>query len=52
MARAALAVLAAVCGALAVFQRMTGDRRRIRAELRREERAAQEAVSAWRKQYL
>ncbi|WP_431918835.1 low temperature requirement protein A [Micromonospora wenchangensis] len=48
----ALAVLVAVCGALAVFQRMTSERRRIKASLRREEHAVEEAASAWRKQYL
>ncbi|MDG4801430.1 low temperature requirement protein A [Micromonospora sp. WMMD980] len=48
----ALAVLVAVCGALAVLQRMAGERGRIKAALRREEHAVEEAVSAWRKQYL
>ncbi|MEV0157940.1 hypothetical protein AB0H57_30120 [Micromonospora sp. NPDC050686] len=49
---AAPAMLVAVCGALAVFQPITGDRRRIKASLRREEHAVEEAVSAWRQQYL
>ncbi len=49
---AALTVLVAVCGALAVFQRMTGGRRQIKASLRREEHAVEEAASAWREQYL
>ncbi|MBU8861520.1 MULTISPECIES: hypothetical protein [unclassified Micromonospora] len=49
---AALAMLVAACGALAVFQRMTGDRRRIKAVSRREEHATEEAVSAWRNQHL
>ncbi|WP_431932241.1 low temperature requirement protein A [Micromonospora sp. RP3T] len=49
---AALVVLVAVCGTLAVFQRMTRERTRVKASLRREEHAVEEAVSAWRKQYL
>ncbi|WP_176558809.1 low temperature requirement protein A [Micromonospora sp. WMMA1996] len=49
---AALTTLVVACGVLAVFQRMTGERRRIKASLRREEHAVEEAVSAWRKEYL
>ncbi|MEV0001685.1 hypothetical protein AB0H28_05275 [Micromonospora sp. NPDC050980] len=48
----ALTVLVTSCGALAVFQRMSGERRRIKASLRREEHAVEQTVSAWRKQYL
>ncbi|MDG4811121.1 low temperature requirement protein A [Micromonospora sp. WMMD1120] len=48
----ALVVLVAVCGALAVSQRMTADRRRVKNLLRREEHVTEEAVSAWRKRHL
>ncbi|WP_422735759.1 low temperature requirement protein A [Micromonospora sp. WMMD729] len=48
----ALAVLVVVCGALAVSQRMTVDRRRVKSLLRREEHVTEEAVSAWRERHL
>ncbi|MCZ7438150.1 low temperature requirement protein A [Micromonospora sp. WMMC241] len=47
-----LGLLVAVCGALALVQRLTGDRRGIKARARQEEQAAEEAVSAWRRQHL
>ncbi|RNL91754.1 low temperature requirement protein A [Micromonospora solifontis] len=48
----ALAVPAAVGVALALSQRFTRDRGRIRNLVRQEERAAEEAVSAWRFRHL
>lgn len=50
----ALGILVAVCGVLALVQRFTGAaaRTRIKASLRREERAAEKAITHWRGQHL
>ncbi|MET7836873.1 low temperature requirement protein A [Micromonospora sediminicola] len=47
-----LALLVAICGALALVQRLAADRRGVKTRLREEERATEEAVSAWRHRHL